>query len=392
MEGRLSMTDNKPSSLVERYSYKTRYISDASAFIEKVIAKTILPHQLEIQPGRILGESLCWLKCPYCYGGSAKNSHERLKPERLLDVLRESAQGPHGGVPKVVFAGYATDPLNYEHIDDLLEQAIVNGQITGFHTKALKLSDRFVALVTSPKIRPLSYFSVSVDAGSAQTYNFVHGVGSKADIYSKVLGNIRRISIARKQTGAKLDISATYLITRKNNSVAEIAKAIENLASAGVDLIRFSFPQVPRGQDAEKAEQNGLFSRGEIAALYKELSPIVKQYDSPSTKVMILDYEEQFGIKDARSFPCFARFVFPSIGYDGYLSHCSESSAPHFRDMVLGNLEERGFWDLYYDYDAANLLESLERIHKKMEKNDCRCDRKEHVVNAIMREHFKGKR
>ena len=87
----------------------------------------------------------------------------------------------------------------------------------------------------------------------------------------------------------------------------------------------------------------------------------------------------------ARTLPCFARWVFPSIGFDGYLGHCSEAAAPHFREMTLGNLNENNFWDLYYNYDPTKLQETIRISGNQMSRLDCRCDRKEHQVNKIMK-------
>ena len=55
-----------------------------------------------------------------------------------------------------------------------------------------------------------------------------------------------------------------------------------------------------------------------------------------------------------RSLPCFARFIFPTVGYDGWLYNCSQSSAPNFHGTALGDLSQAKFWDLYYDYDASD--------------------------------------
>ena len=92
-----------------------------------------------------------------------------------------------GGVNKVVFAGYATDPLNYEHIEDLVQVAVDARYIIGFHTKVLRTSDRLRGLLTSDTNAPMSYFSIVVDSGSNEIYNAVHGVPeSKAKMYDKV--------------------------------------------------------------------------------------------------------------------------------------------------------------------------------------------------------------
>ena len=52
---------------------------------------------------------------------SATDNGERLSKQRGLEVLDEIIDG---GVNKIIFAGYATDPLNCDYIDDLLEKTI----------------------------------------------------------------------------------------------------------------------------------------------------------------------------------------------------------------------------------------------------------------------------
>ena len=83
--------------------------------IIKIINKTIVPHQVEVQPGPMRG-NICWLSCPYCYGNTAIDTGERLSKERYLEIMDQIAEG---GVNKIIFAGYATDPLNYENIEEL---------------------------------------------------------------------------------------------------------------------------------------------------------------------------------------------------------------------------------------------------------------------------------
>jgi MoaA/NifB/PqqE/SkfB family radical SAM enzyme len=357
-----------------------RYVPDVQAFWRAVLDKTVVPHQVEVQPGPEAGKEICWLKCPYCYGGSASDSGERLRPERYIQLLQEIAEG---GVKKIVFAGYATDPLNYGGIDDLLQVAHDAGQVFGFHTKALRYSERLLGLLTSPTAAPLSYFSVSVDAGSNATYNRVHGIPeSGAKLYDKVLKNLRRIADARARHGSPLDVSATYLVNGHNGSPAEILKAIEDLRTAGVDLVRFTFPQVPRGYGELAEDDPNILRRPSVLARFEELKPLIQAQNRAGFQVLLMDLDaESEGMTAARSLPCFARFVFPSIGFDGWLSHCSESAAPHFRALALGNLAERDFWDVYYDYDPAEIERELAASAAQMCKTSCRCDRKEHIVN-----------
>jgi glucose-1-phosphate cytidylyltransferase len=369
-------------NLTTRYSYQTRYYSDVNKLKESILNKTIIPHQVEIQPGPLGGE-ICWLKCPYCYGLSSEDNGDRLSPERYVEILRQIAEG---GVNKAIYAGYATDPLFYEHIEDLVQVSLDYDQIAGFHTKAITVSDRLVEQLTNPSIVPLSYFSISVDAGTNEVYNKVHGIpNSKAKLYDGVCKNISRIAQARAKTGAPLDISATYLINPLNHGKEEILKAVHDLRNAGVDLIRFTFPQVPRGYTVQDDEQN-IPARDKVKEYMKNLRPIIEAESSSQCEVIILDLDSMHEIQEPRTLPCFARYIFPCIGFDGWLSHCSESAAPHFRGLALGDLNKRDFWDVFYDYDADNFGSQMDKSCQKMNSLGCKCDRKEHVVNARIKD------
>ncbi len=385
----MTALNSSATDLSERISYRHRYFDSPEELLSEILSKSVVPYQVEVQPGRIKGKKICWMECPYCYGLSSENTDERLTPDRYLELMHQMANGPNGNVHKIIFAGYATDPLNYEHIDDIVEAAISNRQIVGFHSKLLKVSNRLVDLMTSVKTPQTSYLTVSVDAGSSESYNETHDLTRSSNVYPRVLRNIKRITEQRKSNGTQLDIAANYLITRVNCSSKEITDGIENLISAGVDAIRFSFPQLPRG--TETVDGTIMPTRAEVEEIYNRILPIVESYKSASTNVILMDYDRDNQIDLRRTLPCFARFIYPAISYDGYLSNCSQSGAAHFKNMALGNLQHRDFWDAFYDYDASDFWGFLDRQHDKMIANDCRCDRKEHTTNRMFRDLYETK-
>ncbi|OEU71263.1 MAG: radical SAM protein [Desulfovibrio sp. S3730MH75] len=370
---------SEKDALVARYKFGATYIADFAEFRELVLGKTVVPHQVEIQPGPA-GSNICWLQCPYCYGGSADDTGERLSGERSVEILEEIAAG---GVNKVIFAGYCTDPLNSTYIEDLLSVAIKRGLIFGFNTKSLRVSERFLDLLSSSEIASGSYFSVSVDAGFNSSYNTVHAIANEsARIYDRVLKNVANISSVRKASGVYLDISVAYLINRLNNTNGEIRKFVADFSEAGCNLMRFTFPQLPRGK-VEGELPTAVPSAEECARYRYRLEPLIAELDSDSCRVLFVDADHEHDIlRKARTTPCVARFVYPTVGFDGWLYHCSQSSAPNFRKMALGNLAERSFWDLFYDYDADHLERYFAECERIMEEVNCRCDRKEHLVNA----------
>ncbi len=369
--------------LLDQITYKTKYFKSVEDLIQKIENKTIVPYQVEVQPGRIKGNKICWMPCTYCYGGSAKNDGTRLDPDRYLEIIDQTTKGPNGGIKKVIYAGYATDPLNYEHIDGLIEKSINSQQIIGIHSKLLKISDKLLDIITSDKLVKTSYMTISVDGGDDKSYNLAHNLSLKVKLYNRVIENIKKITSISKLKKVRLDISANYLITKKNCAKDEVFNGIKDLVNAGVDSVRFSFPQLPRGTDSYT--DTIIPNREEVRKIYTEIKPVIDEFKDSETKVVLIDYDADKEINDARTLPCFSRFIYPAISYDGYLSNCSQSAATNFRNMSLGNLQNTDFWDAFYDYDEKDIYNFMEKEFQKMINNDCRCDRKEHTVNQILK-------
>ena len=145
-------------------------------------------------------------------------------------------------------------------------------------------------------------------------------------------------------------------------------------------MLRFTFAQPPRGFEPPA----GVVPSAEECQHYAEkLRPVIEEQSTDECVVMFVDADTEHAIfRKPRTVPCFARFTYPTVGFDGWLYHCSQSSAPNFHGMALGDLTKRGFWDLFYDYDSENLGQYFTQCSKKMADAGCRCDRKEHVVNA----------
>ena len=354
----------------DRATYNAKYL-EYEEFAEKILSYTSVPYQIEIQPGREKGKALCWMSCPYCYGGSAKNSGDRLSAERYIQIIKEVSSGPNGRIEKLILAGYATDPLNYEHFDDLYECSLNHNFITGIHTKLLKISKKFLNLVSQKNVRDESYISISIDAGFKESYNITHGITSSVDILKKIYKNIQDIQDIKNKV---IDINTTYLLTVHNCSLEEISKSIEDLQSLEVDTLRFSFPQVPRKYDYKQKTNIFIENRSE---LIKKIKNLIKKKQNNKTFVSVVDPDSKYEINELRAIPCYARFAHPAIGLDGYLYQCSESSSPDFHDQSLGNLKDKNFWDLYYSYNKKD----VEKDFTLMAKNNCMCDRKLFIVN-----------
>ena len=367
------MDSNKKKELEKKYQFKTDYVGNFNSFKNKILNKQIIPYQVEFQaPPR--GKKICWLACPYCYGLSAEDTGERLKKERGIEILKQILDG---GVKKIIFAGYATDPLNCSYIEELLDLTILKKAIFGFNTKALKISDKFFQVLESKKIIDGSYISLSVDAGSNETYNKIHGVKSSSKIYDRVLNNTKKLGQIKNCN--YFDLSAAYLVNINSAREYDYEKFINDFINAGCNLLRFSFPQPPKDI---KTEKGVIPTQNEVVKYSEILEKLKTKYENDKCSILIVDPDSENNIYNKpRTIPCYARYVFPTIGFDGWLYNCSQSSAPNFRSSALGDLTKNDFWSLYYNYELENFDNFQISCNKKINKSGCRCDRKEHVLN-----------
>ncbi len=367
-------------NLETKYKFSNKYFESISILKKDIINKSVIPHQVEFQPGPI-SKKICWLSCPYCYGSSATDTGERMSKDRFIEIINEIA---NGGVKKITFAGWATDPLNYKYIDELLEASINNNLTFGFNTKPLKISDKFISLLSRSDIKNDSWISLSVDAGCNETFNKVHGVKNlKLPLYDQFLSNVKSMSACNKNK-RKFDLSAAYLVNKFNCNKSEIIKFINDFRDAGCNIIRFSFAQPPRGKIEDNMDTvPSLVERNQYL---KELENIVKIENTNHCKIIIIDPDQEHDIYyKARTTPCVARFIYPTVGFDGRLYQCSQSAAPNFKKTEIGDLKNNNFWDLYYNYDVKDFYNYFEKMNNLFNEVECRCDRKEHIANNIIK-------
>ena len=160
-------------------TYSKSYVDDAQQFYQSIKDRTVVPHQIEFQPGSS-SSKICWMECPHCYGINTEHSQERLSLDRYHELLDECAS-----IPKVIFSGYATDPFFYKDIVQLIAHARDNAQIIGMHTKLLKIPRGLhYALMDAPEE---SYISVSLDAYDDSMPHWQPTAGGSSQSHARIL-------------------------------------------------------------------------------------------------------------------------------------------------------------------------------------------------------------
>lgn len=321
-------------------TYSKPYVEDAQQFYQSILDRTVVPHQLEFQPGST-SKRICWMECPHCYGVNTEHSTQRLSTDRYHEILKECAS-----IPKIIFSGYATDPFFYKDISQLVAETRNNGQVVGIHTKLLKIPRGIhYAVDESPEG---SYISVSLDAFDDESYSKAHNYPHRA--YDKILHNIKELAET-----TDLIINVNYLVNQWNNVAHGFEKMYNDVINSGATNVRFSVAQQPNFGKKEVVPEKVDWSR-------VEQLPNAQIYTS---------YRDESQVT-----PCWARWLFPTISYDGHLARCSETSSPTWDAIRLGSLHTHSFWDLYYDYAQFDT--------ELLQTAGCMCDRKQMWVNTTL--------
>jgi MoaA/NifB/PqqE/SkfB family radical SAM enzyme len=175
------------------------------------------------------------------------------------------------------------------------------------------------------------------------------------------------------------DISVSYLINDHNHDVDEVLSFIRDFNKAGCNMLRFAFAQPPKDIETETGV---IPTKESIFSYIEKLRPVIEAENSPECMTMLVNADDEHDIYNKpRTLPCFARFVYPTIGFDGWLYQCSQSSSPNFHQTALGDLNTENFWDLLYNYEGDQLDNYFKSCSQKLTDSGCRCDRKEHILN-----------
>lgn len=325
----------------------------------------LAPYKLEIHlPPKT--KKLCWLNCPHCYTQEELADEEKISGKRLIEIINEVSWGSpkNGAVPEqIIFSGFRTDPLNSDVFDEVIYFSKLKEFGVGVHSKGLILKNETINVLNS-KNNDGDYVTFSVDAGNNRTYNAIHGVNKKANLYYRVVENINNLVSKRNSKDSKLKIRATYLLTNRNcdNQIFDFVKTFSEI---GVDTIRFSLPIFPTMGKQNRNSIYEIISKKNLDSFKIKIKELAEEFE----EVIYLDFDSE----QKKFLPCYTRYIFPSIGYDGYLYPCCLTSSNEFKNLRIADLKKENFWDSYFKQEKLDYC-----------KANCQCDRNSREVNKTL--------
>ncbi|MBT4165944.1 radical SAM protein [archaeon] len=195
------------------------------------------PIELSLDPGH-----LCNFQCPHCNAQRYLVINPDEVPEDKKLMTREHLRNlidfmAEWGVRGVCMGG-GGEPLMNRAVWDLPSYIASKGMKSSFATNGALINEEI-----SREMMHCRWVGVSVDAGSSETFEKIHGV----DQFDRVIENLKMLVRMRNETGSKVDIAFKFLINPQNwhevYDACKLAKEIgvRDFHARPVDLERKDF-------------------------------------------------------------------------------------------------------------------------------------------------------
>lgn len=277
----------------------------------------IYPVYVEISPS-----GGCNQRCIFCALDYLKYKPLFLRTPALKKFLKEIA---FKGAKSVMFAGEG-EPLLHKDISELIIYAKKQGLDVAVTTNGLLLTKKILARI----LGSLSWLRISLNAGTAKNYAFVHGAGPGD--FDKAIANLKEAVKLKRRKKISSTIGVQFLLLNEN--YGEVYKLAAMLKKIGVDyLIVKPYSQHPQSY-------NRLGSKLD----YKKLLYIegrLKKYEGKNFKI-IFRKNTMLNLKKRKPYKkCLGLPFWSYLTSSGDLYGCSAFLGN--RRFVYGNIYKESF-------------------------------------------------
>lgn len=322
-------------------------------------ARNVYPIYVEISP-----VGACNHRCSFCavdyIGYNPIMLDAQLMSARLAEMGRL-------GVKSIMFAGEG-EPLLHKQIATMVQAARAAGIDVAFTSNAVAMTDHVIQQV----LPHVAWFKTSLNAGSAKTYAAVHGTRERD--FDKVVGNLKKAVIARREGGWPCTLGAQALLLPEN------AEEMEQLAQVCRDEIGLDYLVIkPYSHEASSLTQK---YRDINYDNYAWLADRVNQYSRPGFSVVFRGYSmKKYSDGDnGRYRKCLAVPYFMAyVATNGDVYGCKD----HLLDprFAYGNLNTQGFEEIW---TGKKRKTNYEFVRDVLDVRDCRLNCRMDEVNRYL--------
>jgi len=187
---------------------------------------------------------LCNFRCGHCNAQRYLAVHPEQVPEDMKIMTKEHLRNlidftSEWGVRGVCIGG-GGEPLINKNVWDLPGYIAEKGMKSSFATNGSLINEKI-----AEQMMYCRWVGVSVDAGTKETFEKVHGV----DYFDKVILNLKMLVKEKERTGSKIDLAYKFLIRPDNwqdlETACSLAKdiGVRDFHARPVDLERKDFEQ-----------------------------------------------------------------------------------------------------------------------------------------------------
>ena len=282
---------------------------------------------------------MCNQRCIFCSVDYTGHKPNVLDVKYYRKFITEAAKR---GVKSVMFAG-SGEPLLHKKFSEIVSITKKNGIDVAVTSNGVMLTEE----KAQSCLKYLSWFRVSLDAGTAKTYSRIHG--TKPQDFNVVLNNLKNAVRIRNKYKYECTIGAQFLLLPHNaDEMMVLARKLRNI---GVDYLTIKpYSQHPLsvnrlGKSINYKKYIGLQAKVERYAT--EDFSIVFRRQAMEKVNHKKTYKKSFGL----SFSAY-------VSEEGNIYPCIEFLGD--KKYILGNINNESFKDIWQGDQRKKIMKKLE--------------------------------
>lgn len=316
--------------------------------------KKIYPIYLEVS---LFGA--CNHNCIFCGLQGLEDRTSFIEKEVIIKRVREMGCL---GVKSIMYAGEG-EPLLHKGVAEIVSATKEAGIDVAFTTNGVFMERIF------PVLSDISWIKVSINAGTADTYEIVHRKSEIGD-FEKVLENIKKAVQIKRKNNYDCVIGVQIVVLPENED--EILLLARKLSAAGADylVIKPYSPHPLGGDEAIKIEDLGYEKPGFLVSL----EWVEQHVTSKRFKVIVRCNAFRNVVSEKEHYDrCLSTPIFWGyITAQGDVYSCSVYLGDE--RFKLGNINEQSFQDIWEGEKRRQNWEMMKDFDASMCRKGCRMD------------------
>jgi GTP 3',8-cyclase len=326
------------------------HVDSIREFLQESKRFQINPITIEIHP-----TNKCNLKCRDCTFQNVDRKVEIDGPT-LQRITQEIIN--LNKVKAVVWSG-GGEPTLHSKIEETINLFGQTGIEQGIASNGTHITEEFVDVA----IKHLTYFRVSLNAATRQSYSEMHG----ADKYWSLRSNIEKLRQKRDQTrDCRLTLGSSFLVYPEN--VQDIPLAIKNADEMGLDYLQIKPAVLNRKRE----------SFDYLHTAYNVLSNLIPGAIKTIIMVDMNKFIDLQSINYGRNYStCWGALFYATIAADKNVYICCHKIGD--KDCSFGNLGEETFQAIWLSNRKKDVLQNVD-------VSQCPPNCKLHKINRILQD------